>query len=106
MPKKKTFTFERLQQLGDTKYNNKFTYISFEGEIGNKDEFKYIITVLYRKDTMFYEAYESEQRLQKLVKNYTYVPNDKFKGYTECFNTKCLDNLQSSLGVILEVKSP
>ena len=52
MPKKKTFTFERLQQLGDTKYNN------------------------------------------------------KFKGYTECFNTKCLDNLQSSLGVILEVNSP
>jgi hypothetical protein len=55
---------------------------------------------------MFYEAYESEQRLQKLVEKYTYVPNDKFKGYTECFNTECLDNLQSSLGVILEVKSP
>ena len=264
MPKKKTFTFERLQQLGDTKYNNKFTYIPFEGEIGNKDEFKYIcpvhgkqvsqpryhldpnkqagcyacsrviaiknatkdeeafkeqatkyhegkydyskfvykgnkvhgivhcntcghewnvrpdlhlatdskrgcpkckvnaiytkeyyerhdiqdhecslyivqfierqtketfikigitkhkniktrfrglhdkyiITTLYQKDTMFYEAYESEQRLQKLVKNYAHVPNDKFKGYTECFNIKCLDNLQSSLGVILEVKSP
>ena len=67
MPKKKTFTFERLQQLGDSKYNNKFTYLHFEGEIGSKDE---------------------------------------FKGYTECFNTECLDNLQSSLGVILEVKSP
>lgn len=264
MPKKKTFTLERLQQLGDTKYNSKFTYIHFEGEIGNRDKFKYIcplhgeqsgepryhldpnkttgcikcgrelaiknatkdenifkaqaikyhegkydyskfiykgnkihgivrcntcghewnvrpdlhlatdskrgcpkckvnaiytkkyyekhgiqdhecslyivqfierksketfikigitkhssiktrfrglhdkyeIIILYQKDTMFFEAYELEQQLQKLVHEYKYIPNDKFKGYTECFNTNCLDNLQSSLEVILEVKSP
>ena len=92
-------TKETFIKIGITKHKNIKTRFR-----GLHD--KYIITTLYQKDTMFYEAYESEQRLQKLVKNYAYVPNDKFKGYTECFNIKCLDNLQSSLGVILEVKSP
>ena len=92
-------TKESFVKVGITKHSNIKT--RFRGLHS-----KYIIEVLYQKDSMFFEVYKLEQQLHSLSKNYKYKPIDKFKGYTECFTIEVLDILQSSLGAILEVNSP
>ena len=88
-------TNEVFLKVGITKHDN--IRIRFRGM-----HRKYLIETLYQEQSMFFKVFEKEQSLHLLLKEHSFKPLQKFKGYTECFSIGSLDIIESYLGVILD----
>lgn len=51
------------------------------------------ITILKKENNNLYSLAKKEQEILKQLKEFKYIPNIKFGGYTECFNVNPLDHI-------------
>lgn len=55
------------------------------------------IQILFKKELMFFKAYDIEQEILKLNRNYRFYPTFKFKGHTEAIEITQKESVLSTL---------
>lgn len=89
---------EEFVKIGFTKHENiRYRFRGYRS--------KYSIEIIDKKQLMFFDAFEIEQNLLKIFKDFSYKPLIKFKGHTETIEYNQKQKLMSALTEMLSTTS-
>jgi len=69
------------------------TTLSIKERFSSQQQYK--LEVIRIENMLLKEAFNKEQKIMKDLKRYSYIPNHKIDGYTECFSLEVLEILEN-----------